>query len=893
MAQAEASAAPKQETPKTEEVPDIQDEDLSEDDRALKEMLEENVALLEGSDTSVHEAAAQALRESIRTATSSMTSVPKPLKFLRPHYDRIKAIYAGLTDDKIKALASDIVSLVAMTVENDEARECLNFRFTGAQDPVATWGHEYVRHLQKEIADEYADRVEREVPLAVDNLVDLANEIVPYCVQNNAEPDACDLLMEIERMDLLEAHVDESCYDRVCLYLMSCVPFVAEPEDTQLLKTCLAIFRKFAKFPQAMQVALRLNDVDMIMEIFKECSDCVERRQLAFMLGRQQMFFDVEELLEDVEEDEDEIERLKSLVANSFLNENFLSLARDLDILEPKTPEDIYKSRLDDLNPVTQTISSARVNLGSTFVNAFVNAGFGMDSLIMGEEQGSRWLYKNKGRGMMSATASLGMVLLWDVDEGLTRIDAHVMSDKDEIKAGALLGIGMVNSTVRDENEPALALLQDYVSSPKGIFRIGANMGLGLAYAGTANEDVTELLLPVLSDPSANAEVVAVTALALGQIHVGRATGDVSEAILTCILSDEKRLEDPYSRFLPVALGLVYLGKQQEADVVKEALKTLPGSFGKLSVLLVDALAYAGTGNMLKIQEMLHICSEHFNKEEKEGEEKIPDDVDLHQAYATVGIALIAMGEEVSVEMALRSMRNLLQYGEPAIRRAVPVAMAILSASNPQLGVIDLLSKLSHDPDQEVAYNSILAMGIVGAGTNHAHVGGLLRTLARYYSKDAEAVLLVRIAQGLLYVGKGSMTISPFHSERTLMSGPAAAGLLSCVLGFLDVKNIFLQDGHYMLFNLAIAMYPRILALFDEELEPVQLTVRVGQAVDVVGQAGKPKTITGFITNDTPVLLGYGERAQFASEEYESLTPILEGFVIVRKKEDEEQDAAA
>jgi len=39
------------------------------------------------------------------------------------------------------------------------------------------------------------------------------------------------------------------------------------------------------------------------------------------------------------------------------------------------------------------------------------------------------------------------------------------------------------------------------------------------------------------------------------------------------------------------------------------------------------------------------------------------------------------------------------------------------------------------------------------------------------------------------------------------------------------------------------------------------------QAVDVVGQAGNPKTITGFQTHTTPVLLAYGERAELATEE--------------------------
>lgn len=55
------------------------------------------------------------------------------------------------------------------------------------------------------------------------------------------------------------------------------------------------------------------------------------------------------------------------------------------------------------------------------------------------------------------------------------------------------------------------------------------------------------------------------------------------------------------------------------------------------------------------------------------------------------------------------------------------------------------------------------------------------------------------------------------------------------------------------------------------------------QAVDVVGQAGKPKTITGFQTHTTPVLLAHGERAELATKEHVPVTPILEGFVILRK----------
>lgn len=50
-------------------------------------------------------------RQEIRTATSSMTSVPKPLKFLRPHYGTLQAQYEKMpeSDLKVKTIELDIL----------------------------------------------------------------------------------------------------------------------------------------------------------------------------------------------------------------------------------------------------------------------------------------------------------------------------------------------------------------------------------------------------------------------------------------------------------------------------------------------------------------------------------------------------------------------------------------------------------------------------------------------------------------------------------------------------------------------------------------------------------------------------------------------------------------
>ncbi|KAL3513913.1 hypothetical protein ACH5RR_026630 [Cinchona calisaya] len=183
-----------------------------------------------------------------------------------------------------------------------------------------------------------------------------------------------------------------------------------------------------------------------------------------------------------------------------------------------------------------------------------------------------------------------------------------------------------------------------------------------------------------------------------------------------------------------------------------------------------------------------------------------------------------------------------------------------------QVNVMDTLSRLSHDSHAEVAMAAIISLGLIGAGTNNARIAGMLRNLSIYYYKEASLLFCVRIAQGLVHLGKGLLTLSPYHSERFLLSLTALAGLVILLHACLDMKAIILGKYHYVLYFLVLAMQPRMLMTVDENLKPLPVPVRVGQAVDVVGQAGRPKTITGFQTHTTLVLLSDGDRAELATE---------------------------
>ena len=75
------------------------------------------------------------------------------------------------------------------------------------------------------------------------------------------------------------------------------------------------------------------------------------------------------------------------------------------------------------------------------------------------------------------------------------------------------------------------------------------------------------------------------------------------------------------------------------------------------------------------------------------------------------------------------------------------------------------------------------------------------------------------------------MTLSPFHSDRVLMSKPAVAGIATVCLMCFDMQSTFHGKLHYLLYSLSLAMQPRFLVTVDEDLQPVEVSVRVGQAV--------------------------------------------------------------
>ncbi|PWA28186.1 26S proteasome non-ATPase regulatory subunit 2 [Artemisia annua] len=101
------------------------DEDLSEEDLALKQQLELYVERVQDADLASQKVALESMRQEIRTSTSSMTSVPTPLKFLRPHYGTLKSFYESMRESH--KLLADILSVLALTMSADGEPESLKY----------------------------------------------------------------------------------------------------------------------------------------------------------------------------------------------------------------------------------------------------------------------------------------------------------------------------------------------------------------------------------------------------------------------------------------------------------------------------------------------------------------------------------------------------------------------------------------------------------------------------------------------------------------------------------------------------------------------------------------------------------------------------------------------
>jgi 26S proteasome regulatory subunit N1 len=111
---------------------ELKEDSMSDEDKELKERLETCVSTVTNEKNEadvtipIRLTALDVIVNELRTATASMTSVPKPLKFLRPCFPSLKTLYLSLGEQdsssidkealEFRARLADIVAVLAMTM---------------------------------------------------------------------------------------------------------------------------------------------------------------------------------------------------------------------------------------------------------------------------------------------------------------------------------------------------------------------------------------------------------------------------------------------------------------------------------------------------------------------------------------------------------------------------------------------------------------------------------------------------------------------------------------------------------------------------------------------------------------------------------------------------------
>lgn len=338
---------------------------------------------------------------------------------------------------------------------------------------------------------------------------------------------------------------------------------------------------KQQRYPEALLIAQKMNDDTLVKEIMESCTDPVVTKQLCLMLGRQRTNYEIDD------------EELAQIISYEKLSERFKELARDLDTLEPKHPEQVFKSHLEEKKNDAK-IESFKENLATTYCNAFLNAGYGTDKLVTAATNDEEWIWKNKDSGMTAVAASLGMILMWDIDEGFAKIDKYMESTNDLIRAGAYMGVGIINSGIKNEVDPVFALLSEHVESDNEYIKIGALMGLSFTYAGTGREDLLELISPVILDGDNSIEVSTIAALVLGLIFLGTCNDEVANSIIqTCMEREPQDLDNPHARFYALGLGLLFFGKQDVVEASLVGVSVIEHPIKRFMEIIMKGCAYA------------------------------------------------------------------------------------------------------------------------------------------------------------------------------------------------------------------------------------------------------------------------------------------------------------
>lgn len=780
------------------------------------------IARLQDSDAEVQHSSLKTLHSLVSSAQGSVGIKQQNL------YDRLgelTEIVKTLDGDNQKYLY-DLLSIMNM-FNNDQ--NFLKFRLRGSYIPISEWGLHYVRKLICCVLDVINQKLE------IEDYTSLIEQIAEFLFHHNAEVEAIDFIFEVSFVPLkiptseernrifagdfthlIFKYIDKDNMERASVYLEEMAKFY------EIDKIMLQLYKDNPS--KLLVYLLHLNRTNDAVEYVRSLSGSEYYSQCLYILARNNIYFKNEDA---------ETERILS---NSFLSENFFSVASSLELLAPQKLEYIFKP-VDKERVDAAAIANALVHFAYCRDPVF----FPCDDDYKAKQSISDHMKSNRS---ISVMASVGLINSYS-HEKVFEYYTNILYGQSDI--GAALALAIASQRHHDIDGEGINLLSPYLSSDNKYEVLAGILGIGLLYSGSASQIAYEAVFPLLSAPEGDIALFAI--FVLGSIFAGTCDEGV---VNSCVdIYSEIKSDTGFSTMAILGIALITM-KHPEAAKCEFYSK-----FDVYMQILSLGLMNIGTGNPKVVDEILT--------------EAFTGDTDaLLESLGLISSCIVGVGDGIGIALLDRICNSSLLLDSPHLKSIFPLCLALLYPSNPKTEVIDSLEKSLSNGEADC--NTLIALGIIGAGTRSSRILKVFDSNYNNIYKDARAMSALIISQGLVNLGKGVFTLSPLYYHDSIISYKPFIGLISTLFIFFD-QSVF-PDFSYLCYLLSMAISPKYVCGYDG-------VCRVGKPVDIVGLSGRQNKLSGAVIHELPVVLNKNEKAEVDDE---ILTSFVEDVLVKKIK---------
>ena len=207
------------------------EEELSEEDQQLKEQIEHAVEKIRDPAINDEERLRYITKlfEQVRTVKKSRVNIPKEIKFLKPLYKDMVESFEKEAQSPFRQGFADFLSYTSMILAENYDADSLKYLKQGSgKVDLKEMGNEYIVNLAGDLAIDYDKRYSEDKNDNFKDILDLTDMILPLLCQSGNEISAVDLLVEIERLELIRDFTTAGNYLRIFNYLLAYVEYCAD-----------------------------------------------------------------------------------------------------------------------------------------------------------------------------------------------------------------------------------------------------------------------------------------------------------------------------------------------------------------------------------------------------------------------------------------------------------------------------------------------------------------------------------------------------------------------------------------------------------------------------------------------------------------------------------------